>query len=351
MTKPKCFLPLLFCWVVPCFAWFTPQAIYKNLHIFILVASNLHHQLCLVKTLYTGKKPGFLGFPVDFPSSAGDFCRWNPLIFFAPRSWLQRRGCATSRRSWAMWTAQCDAVPRSGTPENGGLFLGNPMKMDDSEIPHDLGNLHILNSLVLSGWNFGPSSYGWWKLMIYGCYGGFLSHGGNPTSSSHGWKILVLKPTVTWGSHMDENMGDIVVFTQIWRDENGAIGCCTADLHGPSHSPTIVGVFLQTNNSSKTLPGSIRGLGPETLFAGDSRNRNDRGERKLSNVLKGWWGYAVWLFDIICCSLGRGIEAHGMRIVSDFVQCPTHKIWWWQYWNMSYMNVWCPSKPKQQPQV
>jgi len=125
--------------------------------------------------------------------------------------------------------------------------------------------------------------------------------------------ILVLKPTVTWGSHMDENMGDIVVFTQIWRDENGAIGCCTADLHGPSHSPTIVGVFLQTNNSSKTLPGSIRGLVPEPFFAGDSRNRNDRGERKPSNVLKGWRGYAVsttWvtpnlLFDIICCSLGR----------------------------------------------
>ena len=77
---------------------------------------------------------------------------------------------------------------------------------------------------------------------------------------------------------MDENMGDIVVFTQIWRDENGAIGCCTADLHGPSHASTIVGVVLQTNYSSKTLPGAIRG---------DSRNRNDRGERKPSNVLKG----------------------------------------------------------------
>ena len=65
MIKPQCFLPLLFCWVVPCFAWFTPQAIYKNLYIFILVASNLHHQLCLVKTLYAGKKPGFPGFPVS----------------------------------------------------------------------------------------------------------------------------------------------------------------------------------------------------------------------------------------------------------------------------------------------
>ena len=160
MIKPQCFLPLLFCWVVPCFAWFTPQAIYKNLYIFILVASNLHHQLCLVKTLYAGKKPGFPGFPVDFPSSPVIFAAEIPW-FSAPRSWLQRRGCATSRRSWAMWTARCDAVPRSGTPENGGLFLGNPMKMDDSEIPHRKPPYTQISGF-LSGWNFGPSSYAVW---------------------------------------------------------------------------------------------------------------------------------------------------------------------------------------------
>ena len=51
-------------------------------------------------------------------------------------------------------------------------------------------------------------------------------------------------------------MDDIVVVTQIWRDENGVQSVVPWNFPFTNHFRMI----FQTNDSSKTLPGSIRGL-------------------------------------------------------------------------------------------
>ena len=124
---------------------------------FILVTSNLHHI-----SNFAGSKPYLVGglehqfyFPIyiyilGMSSSQLTFIffrgvaqpptsytytaknPWFPVDFFLHplrgRSLLRRRDCATSARSWAMWTAWRDEGPRSGNCRN---WMVNWARFDD----------------------------------------------------------------------------------------------------------------------------------------------------------------------------------------------------------------------------